>query len=340
MVRFGLDAGSYVMIIPNRGSHTHLPTDEPAPLLGVLGSCVELQDPATRGDIEIMASYTMDPAQQAALEGLVGTDDDSQTRFRNEVLARSRSLLDLLDDYPDCNLPFEVFLDRLPPLRPRYYSISSSPLVSPEVCSVTTGVLRGPARSGIGEFNGVCSSYLEWNAPNSTVFAFVREPTIAFRPPENPQIPMIMIGAGTGLAPFRGFLQERAVQRAQGAPVATSLLFFGCRTAKDDYLYEDELRGYEDDGVVKVDAVFSREGNSTRRYVQDAIIERADEVWNLIANEQANIYVCGNANTMAPGVRTALIEVFRMNNEPSIDGNNWLAGLRADGRFLEDIWGG
>jgi cytochrome P450 / NADPH-cytochrome P450 reductase len=339
MVRFGLDAGSYVTIIPNRGSHTHLPTDEPAPLLGVLGSCVELQDPATRGDIEVMAGYTTDPVQRASLEGLVGTDDASQTRFRNEVLARGRSLLDLLDDYPDCDLPFEVFLDRLPPLRPRYYSISSSPMVSPEVCSITTGVLRGPARSGLGEFDGVCSSYLEWNAPNSTVFAFVREPTIAFRPPENPQIPMIMIGAGTGLAPFRGFLQERAALKADGVPIATSLLFFGCRTAKDDYLYEDELRAFEADGVVTVDAVFSREGNSSRRYVQDAIAQRADEVWNLIANERANIYVCGNANTMAPGVRTALIEVYRLHAEPANDGNKWLAGLRAEGRFLEDIWG-
>jgi cytochrome P450 / NADPH-cytochrome P450 reductase len=354
MLHFGLDAGSYLTIIPNRGSHTHLPTDEPAPLLGVLGSCVELQDPATRGDIEVMARYTSDPEQRSSLEGLVGTDDESQTRFRNEVLARGRSLLDLLEDYPACDMPFEVFLDRLPPLRPRYYSISSSPMVSPDMCTITTGVLRGPARSGVGEFNGVCSSYLESNAPNSTVFAFVREPTIAFRPPDDPQLPMIMIGAGTGLAPFRGFLQERAAQRAGGVPVATSLLFFGCRTSDDDYLYEDELSRYEADGVVKVDAVFSREGNPQRRYVQDAIIQRSDEVWDLIANKRANIYVCGNANTMAPGVRTALIQVFRMNSselrasasheqlqEPaSTDGNNWLAGLRAEGRFLEDIWGG
>jgi cytochrome P450/NADPH-cytochrome P450 reductase len=340
MLHFGLDAGSYLTIIPSRGNHTHLPTDEPAPLLGVLGSCVELQDPATRSDIEEMARYTSDPEQRSSLEGLVGTDDTSQTRFRNEVLARGRSLLDLLEDYPACDMPFEVFLDRLPPLRPRYYSISSSPLVSPDMVSITTGVLRGPARSGIGEFNGVCSSYLESNAPNSTVFAFVREPTIAFRPPDDPQLPMIMIGAGTGLAPFRGFLQQRAAERANGASVATSLLFFGCRTSSDDYLYEDELRSYEADGVVKVDTVFSREGNAERRYVQDAIIGRADEVWNLIEDQRANIYVCGNANTMAPGVRTALIQVFRMKSGASTDGNSWLAVLRADGRFLEDIWGG
>jgi cytochrome P450 / NADPH-cytochrome P450 reductase len=340
MLHFGLDAGSYLTIIPNRGNHTHLPTDEPAPLLGVLGSCVELQDAATRSDIEVMTRYTPDPEQRSSLEGLVGTDDVSQTRFRNEVLARGRSLIDLLEDYPACEMPFEVFLDRLPPLRPRYYSISSSPLVSPDICSITTGVLRGPARSGIGEFSGVCSTYLESNAPNSTVFAFVREPTIAFRPPDDPQLPMIMIGAGTGLAPFRGFLQERAAQQAAGTAVATSWLFFGCRTSEDDYLYRDELGRYEAEGVVKVAAVFSREGDPKLRYVQDAIVDRADEVWDLIENRRANIYVCGNANTMAPGVRTALIQVLRMKSRTSTDGNNWLAGLRADGRFLEDIWGG
>jgi cytochrome P450/NADPH-cytochrome P450 reductase len=339
MLRFGLDAGSYVTIIPNRGSHTHLPTDEPAPLLGVLGTCVELQDPATRCDVEAMARDTTDPEQRAALEGLVGSDEASQERFRNEVLARSRSLLDLLDDYSACDMPFEVFLDRLPPLRPRYYSISSSPLVSPNTCSITTGVLHAPARSGVGDFDGICSNYLGLNAVNSTVFAFVREPTIAFRPPENPHIPMIMIGAGTGLAPFRGFLQERAALKAQGPPIGKSLLFFGCRNSADEYLYHDELRGWEADGVVTVDAVFSREGNLQRRYVQDAIIQRADDVWDLIENKHANIYVCGNAKTMAPGVRAALTEVFR-SKSGSMDGDNWLAGLRTQGRFLEDIWGG
>jgi cytochrome P450/NADPH-cytochrome P450 reductase len=135
-------------------------------------------------------------------------------------------------------------------------------------------------------------------------------------------------------------MQERAAQQASGASVATSLLFFGCRTSEDDYLYADELRGYEADGVVKVDAVFSREGSPERRYVQDAIIQRADDVWDLIDKQRANIYVCGNANTMAPGVRTALIQVFRMKSGVSTDGNTWLAGLRADERFLEDIWGG
>ena len=130
MARFALDAGQYVTIIPNSGTHTHLPIDEPAPLLGVLGSCVELQDVATRDDIDVLARYTDDAGQKAALQALTGDDEGSQARYREQVFVANRSVLDLLDRFPACRVPFEVYLDTLPPLRPRYYSISSSPLVS------------------------------------------------------------------------------------------------------------------------------------------------------------------------------------------------------------------
>jgi cytochrome P450/NADPH-cytochrome P450 reductase len=171
MARFGLDAGQYLTIIPNSGSHTHLPIDEPAPLLGVLGSCVELQDVATRDDIATLADHTDDPEQRAALRALV---DD----YADQVLAANRSLLDLLEAFPACNVPFAVYLDMLPPLRPRYYSISSSPMAG-DACSITVGVLRGPARSGTGTFTGVGSGHLSVLPEGGTVFAFVRSPSIA-----------------------------------------------------------------------------------------------------------------------------------------------------------------
>ena len=179
MQRFALDAGMYVTITPNKGTHTHLPIGEPAPLLGILGSCVELQDVATRGDIEILASYASDP-ERSALKELVGNDEKSQARYRDAVLSRNRSILDLLEEFPGCGIPFEVYLDRLAPLRPRYYSISSSPMVSPQICSITAGVVNAPARSGAGTFTGICSSHLARSGPKSTLFVFVRPPTIAY----------------------------------------------------------------------------------------------------------------------------------------------------------------
>ena len=144
-------------IIPNSGSHTHLPIDEPTPLLGVLGCCVELQDVAGREDLAVLARHTEDPAQRATLEAMVGDDEESGARYRERVHAPRLSLLDLLDEFPSCALPFEEYLDLLPPLRPRYYSISSSPLVSQGTCSITAQLLAAPARSGTGTYRGVCS---------------------------------------------------------------------------------------------------------------------------------------------------------------------------------------
>ena len=340
MARFGLDAGQYLTIIPNGGAPTHLPIEEPTPLLGVLGSCVELQDVASRADIETLVGYTDDPDQKAALVALAGDDERALARYRSEVFVPNRSVLDLLERFPACAVPFEVYLDMLAPLRPRYYSISSSPLVSPRVASVTSGVLQAPARGGEGEFRGVCSTYLAGLPERGTAFVFVREPSIPFRPPENPHTPMIMVGAGTGLAPFRGFLQERAALREQGVPIGPSLLFFGCRNPHGDDLYSDELREFEKIGVVTVHTVYSGRPEEGRRYVQHEIAHRADEVWALL-EQGAGLFVCGNANTMAPGVRAALTEIHRERTGSTAEGAQvWLAQLRADDRFVEDIWGG
>ena len=340
IARFGLDAGQYLTIVPNSGTHTHLPIEEPTPLLGVLGSCVELQDVAGRDHITALARHTDDPDQQAALEALAGDDEESQARYREQVFAPNRSVLDLLEAFPGCRLPFEEYLDLLPPLRPRYYSISSSPRTDPRTASITTGVVRGPARSGAGVFTGVASGHLAQLPVDGTVFVFVREPSIAFRPPENTEIPMIMVGSGTGVAPFRGFLQERAAQQAEGADVARSLLFFGCRTSHSDLLYTDELAGYEEQGLVRVENAYSREPGRPGRYVQEAVLDCAEEVWELLQRD-AVVLVCGNAATIAPGVRRALSHIYRERAAATdADADAWLAGLRTADRFVEDIWGG
>ena len=337
MRHFRLDAGMYAVISAEGAAPTHLPAGEPAPLLGVLACCVELQDVATREDIALMARYTADPASREELEALAVP---VRGGYRDTVLAPRRSLIDLLEAYPACAMPFEVYLDRLPPLHPRYYSISSSARTSPGVCSITVGVLRGAARSGGGQFTGVCSGYLDRNPERSTIFAFVRKPSIPFRPPDNPHVPMIMVGCGTGLAPFRGFIAERADLKAGGVPVGESLLFFGFRDPDRDYLYQDELRGYEEAGVVQVRAAPSRSPGRPKSYVQDRIREGSADIWRLMA-AGAVIFVCGNAATMAPAVRRAFMDVFRkQTGTPAAEAEAWLARLRVKQRYLEDIWGG
>jgi cytochrome P450/NADPH-cytochrome P450 reductase len=329
--RFKLDAGTYV---------TNLPVAKPVPLVGILSSCVELQDVATRRDLEVMAAHTEDAEQRDKLLTLADDGEEGRAAYRDEVFAPRKSVLDLLEEYRACALAFDAYLDLLPALRPRYYSISSSPLVSPEVCSITAGVLETPAISGDGVFRGVCSNHLAGSEADSTVFVFVRTPTIPFRPPENPHVPMIMIGCGTGLAPFRGFLQERAAQKERGVPVAGSLLFFGCRHPQQDFLYEQELRAFEEDGLVRLCTAFSRIPAERKTYVQQVIEQERDDVWRLLQQE-AVIFVCGDASKMAPDVRRAFMEVFRDKTHASAaDAEAWLAGLRSADRYLEDIWGG
>jgi len=173
----------------------------------------------------------------------------------------------------------------------------------------------------------------------STQFTFVRKPTIPFRPPANPHTPMIMVGAGTGMAPFRGFLQERAALAEQGVPVGKSMLFYGCRNAENDFLYSEELKAFEESGITKLQMAFSRETGQPRTFVQHVIEQQRDEVWDLIEGG-AVIYVCGNASTMAPGVRAALMDIYRAKtNGSGSSADEWLAELREADRYLEDIWG-
>jgi cytochrome P450/NADPH-cytochrome P450 reductase len=338
IARFGLDAGQYVTIEAAGGAPTHLPTGEPYPLLGILAGCVELQDVATRPQLTALAEAMPPGAARDDLAGLAGTDEASRAAYRERIAAPRVTLLGLLEAHPEAAMDFAVFLDLLPALRPRYYSISSAPAVTDDA-ALTVGVLDEPARSGEGRYRGTCSNHLAAVPEGGTVFCLVREPSIAFRPPENPHRPMIMVGAGTGMAPFRGFLQERGSLAARGVPVAESLLVLGCRDADDDLLYADELARYEKDGVARLVTACSRVPGYPYRYVQHALTAEADAVWDLLQAD-AVVYVCGNAATMAPGVRAALTEVFRTKTlVGEADAEAWFAGLRAGGRYLEDIWG-
>jgi cytochrome P450/NADPH-cytochrome P450 reductase len=252
------------------------------------------------------------------------------------VLQKRKSVLDLLEEFPACQLPFAVFLEMLSPLSLRYYSISSSPSVDGGRCSVTVGVVNGPARSGLGLFEGVCSSYLSRAEAGEMVHGVVRETTAeGFRLPDDPQRPMIMVGPGTGLAPFRGFLQEREMQIAKGTAPAKAMLFFGCRHPDQDFIYAEELKRWAERGVVQLHTAFSRAGDR-KVYVQDRIREQADEVWQLL-QEGAIVYVCGDGSRMEPDVRRALSDIAREHGQ---DGSAWLDGMLAEKRYVLDVWAG
>ena len=247
--------------------------------------------------------------------------------------------IDLLEEFPACQLPFEVYLELLSPLRPRYYSISSSPLVEERSCSITVAVVEGPARSGHGTFAGVCTNYLRRQPEGSVIYAFVKDTKSAFRLPDDRPTPIMMIGPGTGLAPFRGFLQERAALKAAGKEIGKSLLFFGCRHPQQDFIYEDELRSFDRQGVTELSTAFSRVEGQQKCYVQNEIYERRDEVWQMI-EDGAVVYVCGDAGRMAPDVQAHVCrDLFvRRPARARVEAERVVNDLTAQNRYLVDVW--
>ncbi|MCX2930958.1 cytochrome P450 [Mycobacterium sp. CVI_P3] len=332
-----LDLDELVMIRANTGASSHLPLDTPFVVSELLAARVELQAPLTRAQIRTLAEFATDADEQAELAALAADGADNVTRYREEVLFKRVSLLDMVQRYRSIDVPLNTCLDLLPGLAPRYYSISSSPTAYPDRCSITVGVLRAPARSGSGIYHGTSSNFLARTEPGTLVPGFIRPPGLPFDVPEDPATPMIMIATGTGLSPFRGFLQERAAQGTSAA-LGPALLIYGCRMPDADFIYEDEIRQFEADGVVSIVTAYSRVSDGTRARVQDAVRANADQILDLMGRGGIT-YVCGGAGTVAPALRDAFAEIYSKNNAVSAEeGTAWLEDLRATNHYLEDVW--
>jgi cytochrome P450/NADPH-cytochrome P450 reductase len=200
-------------------------------------------------------------------------------------------------------------------------------------------VVEGPAASGRGIYKGICSNYLAGRRAGETIHATVRETKAGFRLPDDPIAPIIMIGPGTGLAPFRGFLQERAARKAGGAALGPAMLFFGCRHPEQDYLYADELKDHADAGITELYTAFSR-GDGPKTYVQNLVAAEQDRVWKLI-EDGAIIFVCGDGSKMEPDVKAALVSIYRERKRAdAAAGQRWIEDLGTKNRYVLDVWAG
>ncbi len=337
MARFGLARDAHVRLRTAAGRKTFLPTDQPIAVRRLLGEFVELQDVASRKSIAALAEHTPCPVTRGRLEALTGTSDEASKLYKSEVLQKRKSVFDLLDEFPAAAPPFGAVLETLAPLAPRYYSISSSPLADPARLAITVGVVAGKARCGVGEFEGVCSNHVQRMQSGDAVHALVREPTVAFRLPDDPMRPLIMVGPGTGLAPFRAFLQEREALQKAGTALGPAMLFFGCRHPREDFIYADQLQGWADAGLVQLFTAFSRE-SKRKVYVQDLMREQSEAVWKLI-DADAVIYICGDGSRMEPDVRRTLGEIARTVGQVA-DPEQWIEKMIAHDRYVTDVWTG
>ncbi|WP_038931483.1 bifunctional cytochrome P450/NADPH--P450 reductase [Bradyrhizobium japonicum] len=337
--RFGFLPADQIRLQVAEGRRAQLPVGDAVSVGRLLSEFVELQQVATRKQIQIMAEHTSCPVTKPKLLAFVGEEAEPLERYRTEILERRKSVFDMLLEYPACELPFHVYLEMLSLLAPRYYSISSSPSVDPARCSVTVGVVEGPAASGRGTYKGICSNYLSNRRAGDAIYATVRETKAGFRLPDESSVPIIMIGPGTGLAPFRGFLQERAARKAKGAALGPAMLFFGCRHPDQDFLYAEELKGLAASGITELFTAFSR-ADGPKTYVQHMLAAQKDRVWPLI-EQGAIIYVCGDGGKMEPDVKAALVAIHReKSGSDAAAAARWIEEMGAKNRYVLDVWAG
>jgi sulfite reductase alpha subunit-like flavoprotein len=278
-------------------------------------------------------------------------------------------MVDFLDSFKE--LLLQPFFDDTPVLRiadilstlnrlqPRFYSISSSNKVSPDVVAITVGVLREKTSKGV-MINGVCSNYLA-SLRRGEDQAIIQVHKSSFRLPSDPQSSIIMVGAGTGLSPMMGFLADKALDKDQGGKndfvdsvphfLSTNSfllysfaaaggiihLFFGCRTMQD-LIYKEEIEEYEAEGLICFHHALSR-GPGPKTYVQDKIKQLGIEAADLLLRKDTHYYVCGDAR-MANSCYEYCVDVLRKHAGKSrVGAAHYLKQMQAQGRWQTDVWG-
>ncbi|MEV6118436.1 cytochrome P450 [Streptomyces sp. NPDC052109] len=338
LARLGVDYDQVLRLDQPGGGRTHLPVGVPVTTGLLLSEFLELQDVATRAQVKALAEHTPCPWTRPQLETYTADTEEAEELYRKEILGKRVSVLGLLERFPAIELPLAVFLEMMGPIRPRFYSISSAAPADPRHVRLTVGLLEGPALSGNGQYRGLCSSYIAGLKPGDVFYGYVRVPSPTFAPPADPATPLVLIGPGTGIAPLRGFLEERAWQHANGTQVGLSQVFVGCRHPEHDYFYRQEMQDWERAGIAQVHTAFSAVTGHPARFVQDAIAGAADTVWQAI-QDGAYIYVCGDGRRMAPAVREALAAIHRKHTGSDDEAaQQWLAQLEADERYQQDVF--
>jgi sulfite reductase (NADPH) flavoprotein alpha-component len=273
-------------------------------------------------------THSYDGMTAAAAAALAAADAAIPDPF-----ADGRQVLDLLTEWRAVRPKPDKFVECLAPLQPRLYSIASSPLAHGGEVHLTVGVVRYHGPGGL-PCKGVCSTYLaERVRPGQKVRVFVH-PSSRFALPADNDAPVILVGPGTGVAPFRAFLHHRRAAGAKGR----SWLFFGDQRRGCDFLYRTELEQHRSDGTLtRLDTAFSRDG-SDKVYVQHRMLEHAAEIWKWI-KDGAHFYVCGDARRMARDVdETLRLIAWEQGGMTQPDVEAFMAHLTKTGRYQRDVY--
>ena len=356
---FGLK-GDAVINITSKDASEKVPVPSPTTYASIARHYLDICAPITRSILAEMTALLPSGPLSDRLGRLTG----DVSAFHSEVTLRRLNLAQLMSITADekavtqiLDIPFSFLLEILPKLKPRRYSISSSALASRNSISITAVVdadLREQSLTNPYRFQGVSTSYLlalhsqavkktvtpthqlhlpRFTAPSTGIRPLIVPIHVSrskFRMPRHHTTPMIMIGPGTGVAPFRAFVQERAYVSKLGREVGEMHLLYGCRD-EGEVLYKEEWdmhRNSLPEGTFEMYTAFSRKEGTPKAYVQDLLVEQAQRLQRLVG-KGAHVYVCGDAKRMAKDVSRAFSQIL---------GEDKVAALRKDGRWSEDVW--
>ncbi|XP_034666441.1 NADPH--cytochrome P450 reductase [Drosophila subobscura] len=286
-----------------------------------------------------LAEYCTDEKEKELLRSMASISPEGKEKYQSWIQDACRNIVHILEDIKSCRPPIDHVCELLPRLQPRYYSISSSAKLHPTDVHVTAVLVEYKTPTGRTN-KGVATTYLKNKVPSGSeevkVPVFIRKSQ--FRLPTKPETPIIMVGPGTGLAPFRGFIQERQFLRDEGKTVGESVLYFGCRKRSEDYIYESELEEWVKKGTLNLKAAFSRDSDK-KVYVQHLLEQDADLIWNAIGENKGHFYICGDAKNMAVDVRNILVKILSTKgNMSEADAVQYIKKMEAQKRYSADVW--